>query len=321
VNRPAYLGDNRASTLAATYKRLKTMLALPGAMDRQMALSEQVEDQLDGRADVTTDGVISWLREHQASNPGGGQPFFLWIHYFDPHYPYTPPPPFDEIEPDDCDDCLDGSMPTIRKIEAELNPQFSPAQINRLLQYYDGEIAFSDHEFGRLLQTMRTMGLDQNTLLVVTSDHGEIFGEHGFWIHGASLHDPEVHVPLIMRFPGRLPAGKAVDAVAQQIDIMPTILDLLGMPIPDRVEGRSLLPLVRGEDEGSDRYAVTELGDRSLVSIVTREWRLLKNTENGSVELYHTIDDPDDLRDLADVEPEVVAELERLLEDWRAAHP
>jgi signal transduction histidine kinase/arylsulfatase A-like enzyme len=321
VNRPNYLADSRASTLAATYKRLKTMLALPGAMDRQMALSEQVEDQLDGRADVTTDGVINWLKEYQNRSRATGQPFFLWVHYFDPHYPYTPPPPFDQIEPDDCADCLDGSMPTIRKIEAELHPDFSPAQINRLLQYYDGEIAFTDQEFGRLVQTMRDMGLDQNTMILVMGDHGESFGEHSFWLHGSSLHDPEVHVPLIMRLPGKLPAGKLVDGVVQQIDLMPTILELLGVPVPGKVEGRSLLPLIADQDSGDDRYAVAELGDRSIVSVVTRDWRLMKNTQDGSVELYRTLEDPDDLRDQADAEPDVVAELESLLDEWRAAHP
>jgi signal transduction histidine kinase/arylsulfatase A-like enzyme len=320
VNRPAYLSDSRTSTLAATYKRLKTMLALPGAMDRQMSLSEQVEDQLDGKADVTTDGLIDWLEEYQSSRQASGKPFFLWAHYFDPHYPYTPPPPFDEIEPDDCVDCLDGSMPTIRKIAVE-EPDFDAAQINRLLQYYDGEIAFTDSEFGRLLQAMRTMGLEQDTLVVVLGDHGESFGEHGRWLHGESLHGSEIHVPMIIRFPQRLPAGKSIDAVAQQIDIVPTLLDLLELPVPAKVEGRSLLPLIADQEHGDDRYAVAELGDRSIVSLVTREWRLLKNTRDGAAELYRVVDDPDEQRDLADAEPEVVAELEQLVEEWRAAHP
>src|SRR5437762_11227646 len=138
---------------------------------------------------------------------------------------------------------------------------------------------------------MSSMALDQNTMIVVMGDHGESFGEHTFWLHGSSLHDPEVHVPLIMRFPGRLPAGKLVDGVAQQIDLMPTILELLGLPIPGRVEGRSLLPLVADRDSGNDRYAVTELGDRSVVSVVTRDWRLLKNIQDGAVELYRTTED------------------------------
>jgi arylsulfatase A-like enzyme len=321
VNRPSYLADSRTSTLAATYKRLKTMLALPSAMDRQLALSDEVEEHLDGKADVTTDGVLHWLKGYQAKQGANGQPFFLWAHYFDPHYPYTPPAPFDQIEPDDCADCLDGSMPTVRRIQAGGHPELSAAQVNRLLQYYDGEIAFTDRELGRLLQGLHSSGLAQNTLIVVVGDHGESFGEHGQWLHGRGLHDPEIHVPLILSWPGQLPAGRRVDAVAQQIDLKPTILDLLGMPIPEEVEGRSLVPLISGAETGNDRYAVVELADRTAASVVTREWRLVKNLQDGQVRLFRTMDDPDDLRDLSDVEPTVVAELDALLEAWRAAHP
>src|SRR5439155_21546365 len=115
-------------------------------------------------------------------------------------------------------------------------------------------------------------------------------------------------------------AGQAVDPVVQQIDVMPTILRLLGWPIPDRVEGTSVMPLIGDPDAGTDRYAVTELGDRSIVSIITADWRLLKNTQDGAVERYRTVEDPDGLRDLSDSEPEVVAELDKLLDSWRAAH-
>ena len=317
VNRPSYLADSRTSTLAATYKRLKSVLALPGAMDPQVAFSDEVAEQLDGKADVTSAGAIAWLNEYRDKARGGGQPFFLWVHYFDPHYPYTPPPPFDQIEPDDCGDCGDGGLQTIRKLKAEPNPDVSPAQLGRLIQYYDGEVAFTDRELGRLLEALRRGGLDQNTLIVVVGNHGESFGEHGHWLHGGSLYGSEVRVPLLMRLPGRLPSGRVVDAVAQQIDLVPTILDLLGLPVPPRVEGRSLLSVIRGEDPGNDRFAVAELGSRTAVSVVTRDWRLLKNTESGAVELYRTADDA---ADLTETEPERLAELEWLLEAWREVH-
>jgi arylsulfatase A-like enzyme len=321
VNRPSYLADRRASTLAATFKRLKNLLALPGAMDRQVALSDEVAEQLDGKADVTTAGAVAWLHEYRDGPRQSAQPFFLWVHYFDPHYPYTPPPPFDRIEPDECPDCVDGGLETIRRLRTESNPEVSPAQLNRLLQYYDAEVAFADRELGRLLEALRRNGLDQNTIVIVVGDHGESFGEHGRWLHGGSLHDAEVHVPLIMRAPGRLPAGRVVDAVAQQVDLAPTILNLLGLAIPPTVEGSSLLPLIRGQEAGTDRYAVAELGNRSMVSVVTREWRLLKNTETGEIGLYRTLEDPADQRDLADAEPDKLAELEWLVEAWRASHP
>jgi arylsulfatase A-like enzyme len=321
VNRPSYLADSRTSTLMATYRRLTSLLALPGAMEPRAAFSDEVAEQLDGKADVTSAGAAGWLAEHRDRARLTGQPFFLWLHYFDPHYPYTPPPPHDQVEPDGCGDCPDGGLETIRRLRSAPNPDLRPAEVNRLLQHYDGEIAFTDQQFGRLLEFLRRNGLDQNTLVIVVGDHGESFGEKGHWLHGGSLHDAEVHIPLLMRFPGRLPAGKVVDAVAQQVDLAPTILDLLGYPAPARAEGRSLVPLVHDREDGADRFAVAEVGSRAVVSIVTRDWRLLQNTESGAVELYRAHDDPDSLRDLADAEPEVVAELSRLLSRWRSEHP
>jgi signal transduction histidine kinase/arylsulfatase A-like enzyme len=320
VNRPGYLVDSRASGLAATYERVKSMLALPGAVDAA-AGTQQVGAGFDGKANVTTDGALDWLQQHQARARASGQPFFLWVHYFDPHYPYTPPPPFDQIEPDDCTDCLDGGVEAIRRLQADDGPSFSAAQVNRLLQYYDGEVTFTDQELGRLLARLEQLGLASNTLVVVVGSHGESFGEHGRWLNGNGVQDTELQVPLILSFPGRLPAGTVVQQVGQQIDLMPTILDLTGLEIPPAVEGQSLLPLAQNPLAGADRFAVAESSDRSQVSIITRQWRFLKSLDSGEVDLYLTADDPNSLRDLADEEPAVVAEFEHLLESWRQQHP
>jgi signal transduction histidine kinase/arylsulfatase A-like enzyme len=320
LNRPAYLADPRMAALAATYRRLSSMLVLPGAIHHQLAQSAQVEDVIDGRANVTADAAITWLREHQAKSGLNGQPFFLWVHFFDPHYPYTPPAPFDSVESDDCGNCPDVTRATMRQLESD-RPDLSSAQVNRLLQAYDGEIAFTDRELGRLLNTLGSLGLDQNTLVVAVGDNGEAFGEHGTWLHGTGLYDEEVQVPLLMRLPGHLPAGKTVDQVAQQIDLLPTLVDLLGLPAPAPVDGRSLLPLVRDQQESAERFAVSELADRSKLLLVTGEWRLLKSVGDGRLELFRALDDPDNLHDLSDDEPVVTAELDELLESWRTAHP
>jgi arylsulfatase A-like enzyme len=319
VNLPDYLANQRSATLAATYKRLKTHLALPGAIDRRLAASAEVEETLDGKADVTTAGVIQWLEEYRAGAGSGGRPFFLWVHYMDPHYPFTPPAPFDQIEPDECATCLDGGMPTIRKLQQ--GEEVSPMQANRIVQYYDGEVAFTDQEIGRLLRAIQGMGLDQSTLIVITADHGDSLGEQGAWLHGHDLSLDQIHVPLIFNFPGELSAGHVVDAVASSIDIMPTILELVGLSVPPTVEGTSLLALARDQAAGDDRYAVAELADRSIVTIVTHDWQLLKNSANGSVRLYRLEDDATGQQNLADAEPEVAAELGERLGRWQAAHP
>jgi arylsulfatase A-like enzyme len=320
VNRPDYLADSRATALAATYRRLRSVLALPDALDRQMALSGRPDDQVDSRANVTTDGALEWLRAYRERGQAA-QPFFLWVHYYDPREPFTPPPPFDQLEPDDCARCVDGGPATIRWLESTPNPELSAAQVNRLLQYYDGEIAFTDQELGRLLRELRGAGLLDSTLVVVVGSQGISFGEHGQWLHSSGLYGPEVDVPLLLRLPGALPAGQTVEAVAQQIDVMPTILNLLEAPVPAQVEGRSLLPLVGGGEAGQERFAVTEAPGRERLALTTREWRLIKDLQNGSVELYRVADDPDELRDLADQEAGVLGELDELLLRWRDLHP
>jgi signal transduction histidine kinase/arylsulfatase A-like enzyme len=317
TNRPAYLADERLATFAATYERLRSLLTLPSLVDQGAPLVERLEDQVQARADRTTDGAIAWLRDYQARQRGGPPPFLLWVHYRDPHYPYEPPPPFDRLEPDDCDSCLDGSMASIRQIQGE-RPELSAAQVNRLLQLYDGEIAFTDRELGRLLQFLEDLDLDQNTLVVVVGTHGATFGEHGQLLSGGDLRDPEVHVPLLLYQPGRLPAGRSVDAAVQQVDAMPTILELAGLGRADGSEGQSLLPLLERGAATDDRFAVAELADRTRLAITTRDWSLLKSVQTGATALYRVVDD---LQDQSGDEPEVVAELERVLQQWRDAHP
>ena len=245
VNLPAYLADQRTSALAATYKRVKSLLALPGAVDRNLTLSQQIEDLMDGKADVTTDSASLWLQEYQERTRASGQPFFLWVQYFDPHYPYTPPRPFDQPRTGPCADCLDGSMATIRAIENNEWVNFSPKQVYRIVEYYDGEIAFTDQQIGRLLDTLQTLGLQDNTLIVVLGDHGEGFGEHETWLHGSSLFTQESRFRSSCASPVRLPADTVVSALTRSIDLMPTILDLLGLPVPSTVDGASIVPLVR----------------------------------------------------------------------------
>ena len=320
VNLPAYLASRQSSVLAATYKRVKELLAFPNTLDRSVALSDQIEDLMDGKADVTTDGALQWLHDYLAQPRRSGRPFFLWVHYFDPHYPYTPPSPFDRLQPDDCTSCADGSMPTIRLIEARKLEQFTPAQVRRLEEYYDGEIAFADQQLGRLLDELRAQGLDENTLTVVLGDHGEGFGEHAAWLHGSSVYNQESHVPVFLRFPGRLPAGTVVTAVTRSVDVMPTILHLFGLPVPSTVDGVSVMPLLRG-DATDDRAAIIELNDRSIVSIVTGGWQLVKHSQTGALELYRAADAPGDQVNLAQVEAAVTAELLQRLDAWEAEHP
>src|SRR5262249_12242155 len=159
--------------------------------------------------------------------------------------PFTPPHPFDDVEDSGCaDSCPDGGPKTIQDIQN--GAQFSAAQINHLVGLYDGEIAFTDQQIGRLMARLNQLNVDKNTMVVLTSDYGESFAEHGAWFGGQSLYNATARVPMIVAYPGHLPGQSVVAAPAMSVDVAPTILDTVGAGVPDRFEGQSLLPLMLG---------------------------------------------------------------------------
>jgi arylsulfatase A-like enzyme/Tfp pilus assembly protein PilF len=192
-------------------------------------------------ADATTDVALRWL-----SQAGTGQPWFLWVHFYDPHAPYEPPAGLGAR----------GGSP------------------------YDGEIAFVDRELGRLLQTLSARGESDRTLTLVTADHGESLGEHGEGTHGLFVYDATLRVPWIMTGPG-IPAGRVSKTVARSIDIVPTLVDYAGLEARKGLDGRSLRPAADGR-EMSDApayaeslYGELELGWAPLYALRTRQFKLI----------------------------------------------
>jgi|GEM_PF-1905629 arylsulfatase A-like enzyme len=285
----------------------------PGAAAAAWERGEDVEALVDGRADVTTDAALDWL---EAVTRERSRPFFLWVHYVDPHHPYEPPPPYDELYAPRCDGCVDGSLATLRRLGQGWQP--SAEELDRIRAAYDGEITFTDHQIGRLLSRLDTLGLTRRTLVIVTADHGEAFGDHGEWFHGIKLYQPTVRIPLLMRLPGVLPAGAQVDAAVQTIDIMPTILDLAGIPVPSSVEGRSLRPLWQGTD-ATDRFAIAEVAGGRYLAIIHREWKLIRDTETGRRALFNVREDPAEQHDRLVEQSAQAAQLEAVLNEWIAS--
>lgn len=285
----------------------------PGAAAAAWERGEDVEVLVDGRADVTTDAALAWLDETAKDRRG---PFFLWVHYMDPHHPYEPPPPYDELYAPRCDGCVDGSLATLRRLGQGWQP--SAEELDRIRAAYDGEITFTDHEIGRLLRRLDALGLAGRTLVVLTADHGEAFGDHDEWFHGLKLYQPTIQIPLLMRLPGVLPAGVTVDAAAQTIDIMPTILDLAGIPIPASVEGRSLRPLVQGQAPAG-RVAISEVASGRYLAVTDGEWKLIRDTETGWRLLFNVRQDPAEQRDRLVEQSAQAARLEAVLNEWIAS--
>jgi arylsulfatase A-like enzyme len=198
--------------------------------------------------------VIPWLERHR------DEPFFLYAHATDPHAPYRPPAPYDAkwANPAENQD-FDRHYMKLRNereygggtvISREMCSRagIDPDRfIQQALDRYDGEILHNDHSFEVLVDKMKQLGILDNTIVIVVSDHGEEFWDHGWTAHGHSLYQELAHTVFLMWNPRLLPQPRRVSEPVQLVDVMPTILDLLGMKIPQMVEGQSLVPLGRGK--------------------------------------------------------------------------
>jgi len=211
------------------------------------------------RGDVTVDDALGWL---DTVDPD--RPFFLWVHRFDPHGPYAPPAPYDSMyyEGDPRDPSVD-TMSEATDIAEYLAPSLQGiTDIQWPVSQYKGEVTFTDAQLGRLLDGVADRGLDEDTVIVVVADHGESLTEHEYYFnHGAHLYDPSMHVPLFIVAPDSVRPDTTVDKVVENIDLLPTILELLYQPIPADLPGQSLVPLMQGDDVG-DGQALTICFDR-----------------------------------------------------------
>jgi arylsulfatase A-like enzyme len=249
--------------------------------------------------------AVPWLEARAADRDR--PPFFLYAHTTDPHAPYTPRQPFRDRFAAGVDPAV-GAIDRVLDISANREP--APAGIeDDLVALYDGEIAFNDHHFGRLVAELKRLGLYDSTLVVLLSDHGEEFREHGGWEHGKTLYGEQLRIPLIVKLPGGAAAGREIDRVADQVDVLPTILDAVGLAPPEDVDGHSLLPYLDepggGPSFSEPSYAVLRLEEKRLRSVAAGGWKLILDDSafrrGGAVELYRTLDDPLDLQELHDL--------------------
>src|ERR1700674_424781 len=260
-----------------------------------------------------------------------GGPFFLFLNYMDAHMPYVPQPPFNTLFP--------GRDPHFRPFSQHMalasavnigRRHINPAEKRHLVSQYDGGIAYIDYEVGELLARLRELGLYENTLIIVTSDHGEGFGEHDLMVHSVdSVYQDLVHVPLLIKYPGQH-AGHRSDALVSQVDLMPTVLDVAGISLPSGVQGRTLRsPRIDSSDRVYSEATAMPIpflppenrrfrGVRR--AILAGQWKLITWTA-GPPELYDLAADPDETRNQYQAgDPRAVALAEQL-SDWAAAAP
>jgi choline-sulfatase len=233
-------------------------------------------------------------------------PFFLYLHTVEPHAPYTPPPPFRQRFAPEVHDELLTRMKVFHRLEdGSLAP--TPELRQSLLDLYDAEIAANDAAFGELIDLLARRGLWEDTVVVFISDHGEELFDHGGWEHGKTLHAEMLDVPLLVRAPGA--GAKSVQRQVQQVDVAPTILDLLSLPVPPVVEGRSLVPWITGgntggtpeDDPEAEAYSWLDQHGFRAASVTTPAWRMIEDrAPNAGRDLYDRRADPTEHRDLAD---------------------
>lgn len=210
-------------------------------------------------AAAVNDLAQSWLDNNQTVLDHSGKPLFLFLYYYDPHSWYDPPAPFDTLFDPDYDGFLTPEIFGHGHSVVSGEMTLSARDLEHLIALYDGEIRYWDQQFGGMLEDLENRGLLDNSLIVLTSDHGQMFGEHGKWIHRNSLYEEVLRVPLLFRYSGVLPQGKVFEAPVDHLDVTPTVLQLAGVDIPAHMRGRSLVPLMMGEQPLATRPIYAEM--------------------------------------------------------------
>ncbi|MFD0675642.1 MULTISPECIES: sulfatase family protein [unclassified Paenibacillus] len=246
------------------------------------------------------------------------KPFFLFLRHMDPHSPYLPPKPYERIfYGGDEHDSANHSMDPVYNFKpfADFLKSWIPEGVTDqeyVSAQYDGAVAYMDSCIQNLLQTVHTLGLAEDTLIVVTSDHGETLYEHDCYFDHHGLYDCTLVVPLIIKFPGKVPAGKRISDVTVISDIMPTILELLELDVQLDADGQSLVPMINDNPEHRiSEFYITECTWMRKHGWRTPHWKLIRSLEpdfhfKPEVELYNLIEDPQENNNVAEIETEIV---------------
>jgi arylsulfatase A-like enzyme len=266
------------------------------------------------------DCVNRKAREQLTALASGGRPFFLYLHYIDPHGPYAPPPAYRRRfaagdferafvrngDPNPIADHLYKGAP---------DPEVTPAELGHLVDLYDDEIGYFDSQLGGLLEELRRQGRLEDTMVVLTADHGEAFLEHGHVKHCRTLFDEEIRIPLAMSIPGV--AARRVAAPAQNLDLVPTILDYLGFGTEGRkLEGTSLRARIEGPAAEAAAYQRAAMG--TLRSVSDGRFKLVHDLATRRFQLYDLRADPGETRDTLAADRRDFHRLRLILSDWLA---
>ncbi|MCI0414938.1 sulfatase-like hydrolase/transferase [bacterium] len=250
-------------------------------------VSKYFKKDLSKGARTTTDSALKWLRTNFNS------PFFLFVHYYDPHYPYG-----------------GGNLNSHDKQRSK------PEELPYQKQLYGSEVATVDAQIGRLIAFLKEKNIYDSTLLIFTADHGENLGEHGYYYEHKSLYEPVIRVPLILRYPQKVRPGTVIQQQVPLTDIFQTILKAASVKSAQAPDSLDLVGIANHQAEQNERVMIINNFRRKLVkhSVRTLEWKLIRNDDlQRSYELYHLPTDPHESRNLYPDKKEIAHKLESLL--------
>ena len=261
-------------------------------------------------AEKTVDAFLRWEEKTD-------RPWFAWIHIFDPHSVYSAPDPFRTMYYRG-----DPRNPENRSLEGVDLPAYlmlrGVTDVEYPIALYGGEVTYADYQIGRLMRALRERGVLDETLFAVTADHGESLTEHDYYFgHSHLLYEPSLRVPLILRLPGKVPAGQIVSEPVSLLDLFDTFAELLGVTRPGGSDGRSVVPLIEGGDreEAALFHERPPSGAGPLFALRRGPWKYIRS-DDGTEELYDLSADPRESRDLAPVERDRCDRMRSELLSW-----
>lgn len=258
------------------------------------------------------------------------EPFFLFLRHMDPHAPYLPPEPFERMfyhgnETNPRNHSMDPVMSF--KPFRDFFATWMPPGIHDkdyVIAQYDGAVAYMDAAIQTILTAVESLGILNNTIVIINADHGETLYDHDCYFDHHGLYDQTLHVPLILHFPRKVPAGKRVTGFNRHQDLVPTLLELAEIESDIAFDGKSLMRLVDGSAASYDcEFYITECTWMRKHGWRTPEWKLIEALEpdfhfKPPVELYNLVEDPEEYNNLAEAEPDVVEFLHNRMEAWIA---
>jgi len=221
---------------------------------------------------------------------------FFYIHYLGPHAPYYPPYPYNESFMENTYEYVNTSNPKVHEIKKKIK---SEEQLDYVISQYDGDIAFIDNEIGQLLETLEKNMLEENTIIIITSDHGEDFLEHdGFIGHSNLPYETQIKVPLIMRIPDTKEKELIIDPV-QLVDIMPTVLYSTGIEVPLGLDGVNLFSVKKDDIIRSKVFSEQINPRKHSISVRTEDWKYIYNIITKKEMLFNLKEDPYEMHRLS----------------------